>query len=398
MFGLEVILKFRYPEYYDRFACIADRCEDTCCAGWEIDIDDASFSYYQSVGGEFGERLRRQIREYEQEEEDVYEKHGFILKEDKRCPFLDENNLCVIYRELGEKALCSVCTDTPRNYLEYGGAREVSLSASCAEAGRLIYGSREPIAFVERELEEELDFEESEEELALAEAVRWARDQAIRLLQNRTMSVENRICVFLHFAKKVQDCLNEDDIGAIQRIDITTEIHDTTTVEKEGCNEQMRLFLSRLRSFSEMESISEEWERMLGLMQKRYLNPADGARRYAAERRAYDRSLVEMEREYEKEHLMVYYSFLCLARCVVDYDFLGKAKLAVTSFLMIRDMDTAWYGEHQGIYTKEDRVMTARIYAKEVEHSEVNLSYLADEFLFEEAYTIENLCASLTSL
>ena len=72
-------------------------------------------------------------------------------------------------------------------------------------------------------------------------------------------------------------------------------------------------------------------------------------------------------------------------------------KLAVTSFLMIRDMDTAWFAEHDGAYTKEDRVMMARVYAKEVEHSQRNLEYLADEFIFEEAYTPENLCVSLTS-
>ena len=31
---------YRYPDYYDRFACIADRCEETCCAGWQIVIDE----------------------------------------------------------------------------------------------------------------------------------------------------------------------------------------------------------------------------------------------------------------------------------------------------------------------------------------------------------------------
>ena len=24
------------PDYYEEFACMADRCEDTCCAGWKI--------------------------------------------------------------------------------------------------------------------------------------------------------------------------------------------------------------------------------------------------------------------------------------------------------------------------------------------------------------------------
>ena len=124
-----------YPDYYEDFACIADRCEDTCCAGWEIDIDDASYEAYCQIGGEFGERLRSCIKTYETDSEepegeddgaqasgmyeDAYEQHGFILTADMRCPFLDEHNLCDIYRELGEEALCEVCTNTPRNFLEY---------------------------------------------------------------------------------------------------------------------------------------------------------------------------------------------------------------------------------------------------------------------------------------
>lgn len=129
----------RYPEYYEKFSCIAGRCEDTCCAGWEIDIDDASYEYYMQVPGKFGERLRSSIKEYPLEDDGRYEMHGFILKEGKRCPFLNSDNLCDMILELGEDAICDVCTNTPRNFLEYGNAREVSISPSCAEAGRLIF-------------------------------------------------------------------------------------------------------------------------------------------------------------------------------------------------------------------------------------------------------------------
>lgn len=389
-------MKLRYPDYYEKFKCIADRCEDTCCAGWEIDIDDASYAYYQSVGGEFGRKLRQQIQEYGRENEDAYERHGFILQKGKRCPFLDADNLCVIYQKLGEDALCEVCTDTPRNFLEYGGAREISLSVSCPEAGRLLYGSREAVRFVESEVEGELDFGESEEELAFAETIRWARDQAIRILQNRTYPVEQRIISYLHFAQEVQSCLNSDSAADVREIDITSYLRDTTRVEPSNYRDIMKFFLLRLRSFSGLESISEEWENLLRLLQDRYVTCEGGEERYVRERKAYDRMLAESDRSFEKEHLIVYYSFLFLARCVDDYDFLGKAKFAVVSFLMVRDMDTVWSGAHNGVYTEADRVMMARIYAKEVEHSEANLTALAEEFLFEEAYTVENLCASLT--
>lgn len=395
-------MKFRYPAYYEEFRCIADRCEDTCCAGWEIDIDDASYAYYMSVEGEFGERLRQSIRAYESDDEDVYEQHGFILREYRRCPFLDEHNLCELYRELGEEALCDVCTDTPRNYLEYGGARELSLSTGCAEAGRLLFGREEPISFVETEIEDSLDFEESEEELLLAEQIRMARDRAITLLQNRKLPLLERVIHFLNYAEQVQKCLNEDAVMDIRSIDIETDkmekretLHNATTVENNP-EHVFRLFLTRLRSFTEMDSINEEWESMLCLLQKRYVEPEEGALRYWQEQQKLWQEIQRQERAYEYEHLLVYYSFLCLARCVDDYDFLAKAKMAVTSFLMIRDMDCVWCAEHGGRYAKEDRIRMARIYAKEVEHSGENLEYLADEFLFEDAYTVENLCLALT--
>ena len=30
------------PDYYKEFSCIAGACPDTCCAGWQIVIDDKS--------------------------------------------------------------------------------------------------------------------------------------------------------------------------------------------------------------------------------------------------------------------------------------------------------------------------------------------------------------------
>ena len=32
-----------YPGYYSGFRCIADKCKNNCCIGWEIDIDKESY-------------------------------------------------------------------------------------------------------------------------------------------------------------------------------------------------------------------------------------------------------------------------------------------------------------------------------------------------------------------
>ena len=33
---------YTIPDYYKEFSCIAADCEDTCCAGWQIVIDEKS--------------------------------------------------------------------------------------------------------------------------------------------------------------------------------------------------------------------------------------------------------------------------------------------------------------------------------------------------------------------
>lgn len=41
-------MKIRVPSYFKDFKCIASECEDTCCAGWEIVIDQETYNCYQN--------------------------------------------------------------------------------------------------------------------------------------------------------------------------------------------------------------------------------------------------------------------------------------------------------------------------------------------------------------
>ena len=45
------------PDYYKEFECIADKCEDTCCAGWQIVIDKETLKKYIKVKGDFRKRM-----------------------------------------------------------------------------------------------------------------------------------------------------------------------------------------------------------------------------------------------------------------------------------------------------------------------------------------------------
>ena len=118
------------PDFYDEFHCIASRCRHSCCVGWEIDVDEDSLAYYQSVPGEMGELLRGNI--------ELRPTPHFRLSDGERCPFLRPDGLCRMILELGEDSLCDICAEHPRFYNEFPGRLEAGLGLCCEEAARLL--------------------------------------------------------------------------------------------------------------------------------------------------------------------------------------------------------------------------------------------------------------------
>ncbi len=395
-------MKERYPNYYGCFKCIAGDCEDTCCAGWEIDIDDDSYAAYMKISGELGKKLRSCIRTYDTDDvhldtndggmpdtgpdhrlyEEIYAGHGFILTDNMRCPFLDENNLCELYRELGESSLCEVCTNTPRNFLEYGGVREISISASCPEAARLIYGSPEPIGFTERETDERTEPADTadEDELLFARFLEKQRSVSIELLQDRSYELNERIQRFLTHSNAVQESINRwETDGEELKLDTVSYDHDSIAENK---NEHYLDFLTRMDIYSGLASIGQAWADRITLLYESFVkDPEEGKTNYIRATHGLTDYLDDEGRLYEYEHLLVYYAFLLLNRSIDDYDYHTKARLVVMSYEMNRDMDAAiWF--KNGCFLKKDREENARIYAREVEHAEENLADLYEELLF----------------
>ncbi|MBR3768426.1 MAG: flagellin lysine-N-methylase [Clostridia bacterium] len=120
-----------FPSYYNSFNCIADKCEDTCCAKWEIVIDDKTAEKYEKLENKTGDRIRSFL---------LTDADGDICfqLQNGKCPFLNENGLCNIHIELGIQFTSEICRTHPRFVEEYDGFTEVSLSLSCPEANRII--------------------------------------------------------------------------------------------------------------------------------------------------------------------------------------------------------------------------------------------------------------------
>lgn len=124
-------MKLVAPDYYTSFKCIAGKCRHNCCIGWEIDIDDETLAYYNSIKGSLGTRLRKNI---DTSSGDAH----FILTPHERCPFLNESGLCDIVCQMGESALCDICTDHPRYRSFFSDRTEIGIGLCCEEAARII--------------------------------------------------------------------------------------------------------------------------------------------------------------------------------------------------------------------------------------------------------------------
>jgi two-component sensor histidine kinase len=198
-------MKIRVPDYYDEFKCIADKCTDTCCAGWQVDVDDKSFAYYKTIKGEFGDRLHSVM---------VEGKHGeegqFRIREDGRCPFLNDNMFCDLYTALGEDALCVTCDKYPRYTTEYGNLRETGIAISCITAAGIVLRKRQNFGFKEWEDKEAFpSLNNIDGELFMA--LMRARTKAFEIIHdNSSADIFQRISVLAYYATDLQKNIKKE--------------------------------------------------------------------------------------------------------------------------------------------------------------------------------------------
>ena len=165
--------------YYKNFKCIAKECKHTCCAGWEMCIDERSLDAYRGVTGAFAPKLHSGID---------YKKSRFKSDKAKSCAFLNQEGLCDIIINLGEDKLCQVCRDHPRFRSFLDDRVEMGLGFCCEEATRIILSYKEKIQLnliKDDKKEEPLEFNKK--------GVLEFRENALDIVQDRSISINERI-------------------------------------------------------------------------------------------------------------------------------------------------------------------------------------------------------------
>lgn len=162
---------------YDKFKCIADKCEFTCCKGWEINIDNSTYNKWKN------ENLDYLLEKVEaKDKKEVY----FINKENHDdCPFLDKQGLCNIVKNHGEEYLSLTCHTFPRIENVFDDRRELSLSCSCKEVVEIISNLNKKINL---SLENYIRINDDLSELRIREAL-------IYIMQQENISLEYKLII-----------------------------------------------------------------------------------------------------------------------------------------------------------------------------------------------------------
>ena len=348
-------MKYHKPSFFDQFKCIGSACTDTCCAGWEIEVDETTAQGYLAEKGAFGDRLRREIGSEPGE-------YFFKLK-NNRCPFLNKENLCDIFINLGEDRLCDICREHPRFYNWFGDYTEVGLGLCCEEAERLLFSNSKPLTFVEEVHTDASDLldDESEE----CEQMFEERKAIFTILQNRKKNIGarlKRLLLQLPYADEMLlltvPILEWDDPESIPKLNYNAK-PSTNTLKSSA------LFL--IRFFGGMESLDETWPSMMKELEQNIDSLIDVDK--AAE---FLQFMKGENRLYEYEHIAVYLVYRYYPEILFDGQIEAKILFAAASICLLFLMDLQCFQEN-GVYTQQDRIELVRRFSKEIEYCPENM-------------------------
>lgn len=320
------------PDFYDEFKCIADRCTDSCCIGWEIDVDEVALEKYQKLQSPLGDEIRSGIIK---SEDGCY---CFGLVEKERCPFLNKKNLCDIIINFGEDYLCDICREHPRFYEWFPGVTECGLGLCCEEVCRLLLESEEPFSLVtesdgeEIALETKVDVAESDFYIFLSAF----RDKLFEVLFSKDMSFEEKLVKVL-------------------------------TKTESFCNEKIKIrnYKNSLELYKKTEPIDENWTDYIRKLSDNFQSILNVETEFKGK--------IKADMIYSK--ILAYVLYRHLIKAVFDRSIKERICFAVEGVRFIYLCDMKTYFE-KGELTLKDRIENLKNWSKQVEYSEYNTDLL----------------------
>ena len=326
-------MKYVQFDYVNKFSCLAGKCPDTCCKDWQIILDEDAIARYASLPGELGEQVRAAMLT-ENGETRFRERGG-------NCVLLRDDGLCPLQAAYGAEMLCRTCFTHPRFTEEYGQTAELTLSASCPEAARLLLEHDAPLTLTETDdggpvIPNELD-------PALYPALLAARTASIRLAQDRARPVADRLALILLLARRVQRLLDE---GRDELVPVLARLRS-----RNG------RFFPCWMVLNNMEHLTRRFGVMLDAAVGQDAPPAPFRDAFSV----------------QYENLTVYFLFRYALKAVNDRQYLARVEQCVFHLLCLRELSA-------DAATVQELTEVVSLYSKEVEHSAENQALLLKLF------------------
>lgn len=311
-----------YPNYYKDFQCIADKCRDTCCNSWQVVVDSDTATYYEKLKTEYGEYISSKM--YRDNEGDIVFKNT-----DNHCPFLNSQQLCDIHINLGGKHTPKTCKMFPRFETSFGGTAEWGLSLSCPVASELIISNN--TFDLDAEFDDELpDINDIDADLFLS--LKSVRKKCVDYINKSDLSFL-KLNALVAFGKAVEECADSGDFEKLEALDITT-------FEQVGTSK-----IPDKNVFEKFEYLTPKGERLL----KNNSFP------------------LPFEFTKESKNILLYYVYRYFLKSVYDGDIYFALAFSAFSTAIICSV-----AENSKLPLAD----VARIYSKEIEHSQGNIQIL----------------------
>ena len=356
------------PDYYKEFQCIADQCEDTCCAGWQIVVDKRSLDKYKKVRGPYLGKMVRSVNWFN---------GTFRQDKNKRCAFLNGDNLCDLYINQGPDALCKTCRMYPRHVEEFEGLREITLSVSCPEVARILMNKEEPVRFLSYEKDGDEEYEDFDP--FLFSILEDAREAMLHILQNRELPLDIRMMHVLGMAHDMQVRVNKQDMFAcMDVVDHYKELKAMKRIQEYIDGDEHKEAFSKLskvlfKKLYELELLREEWNNVL-VATETVLHSKDMYVTICDEFDHWKKEHPKME--IHLEQLLVYFLFTYFPGAVYDGEIFAKAQMAAYLTWMIHDLWMArWFLNGKELDLPE-MIELLYCFSREVEHSDQNLKHV----------------------
>lgn len=314
---------------FDNFSCIADKCSDNCCIGWDVELDKKTLTFY----ADFPAPLKQNID---------FKNSKVKMRKDGRCPFLNKDNLCDIIINYGYDNISYICKNHPRFFNEFDTHIEFGYGLCCEEAVRLLFKNDVSLEMTGND-----------------NGYFKLRDKLFEIIKDDSLTLSEKCANYLDLI-----CEAEDYIFFNGFEDFSSYLENFTFEKTKEKRVSIKGFLEIIKG---TEPIGDLWTLKINEVSDNFKIIQNNTYK-----------VIELNaKRYEK--LLYYYTFRYFLKDIENPEIIEKGKFIVTLVLLNVFFDTLSFLENKNDFNKNTVLIS-----KQLEYSPLNLSYIYDKTSEEE--------------